>query len=198
MKTGVKIILGCLAVIIIIVIAYFTIYNKLIGLDENVNQTWAQVQNVYQRQYDLIPNLVETVKGYATHEKTTFLAVTEARSKAGGTINLQAKDLTPENLAQFQQAQTSLGGALSRLLVVLERYPELKANQNFMQLQNELEGTQNRITVERQRFNRAVQVFNRTIRTYPSKWIAERIGFTTPKPYFEADKEAQEVPKVKF
>jgi len=204
MKTGGKLAIGCgilagLVVIfaLILVVVGLTSYNKFVTLDENVNQTWAQVQNVYQRRYDLIPNLVETVKGYATHERETFQAVTEARSKAGGTINLQAEDLTAQNLARFQQAQSGLGGALSRLLVVLERYPDLKANQNFLQLQTQLEGTENRIAVERRRFNEAVQAYNQAIRRFPAVLIAGILGFNQ-KPYFEAETQAQEAPKVEF
>ena len=201
MKKGGKIAIGCLVVLLVFVLVAFVsiknIYNNFVNLDENVNQSWAQVQNVYQRRFDLIPNLVETVKGYAAHERQTLQAVIEARSKAGGTINLQAKDLTPENLAQFKQAQAGLSGALQRLMVVIERYPDLKANQNFIRLQDELAGTENRIATERQRFNRAVQEYNRTIRQFPQNVFAGMLGFAQ-KPYFEADTQAQEVPKVQF
>ena len=201
MKKGGKIAIGCLVVLLVFVLVAFVsiknIYNNFVNLDENVNQSWAQVQNVYQRRFDLIPNLVETVKGYAAHERQTLQAVIEARSKAGGTINLQAKDLTPENLAQFKQAQAGLSGALQRLMVVIERYPDLKANQNFIRLQDELAGTENRIATERQRFNRAVQEYNRTIRQFPQNVFAGMLGFAQ-KPYFEADTQAQEAPKVQF
>ncbi len=202
MSRGVKV--GCLVVSIGLVILLLggyawikNMYNGFVTLDESVNQTWAQVQNVYQRRFDLIPNLVETVKGYAKHEQQTFTAVTEARSKVGGVTQLRAEDLTPENLAKFQQAQAGLSGALQRLMVVVERYPDLKANQNFIQLQDELAGTENRIAVERKRFNEAVQAYNRTIRQFPQKIFAGMFGFM-PKPYFEADQQAQQAPKVEF
>ena len=185
MKKGGKIAIGCLVVLLVFVLVAFVsiknIYNNFVNLDENVNQSWAQVQNVYQRRFDLIPNLVETVKGYAAHERQTLQAVIEARSKAGGTINLQAKDLTPENLAQFKQAQAGLSGALQRLMVVIERYPDLKANQNFIRLQDELAGTENRIATERQRFNRAVQEYNRTIRQFPQNVFAGMLGYNRVK-----------------
>lgn len=172
-------------------------YNSFIGLDENINMTWAQVQNVYQRRFDLIPNLVETVKGYAKHEQQTFQAVTEARSKVGGVIQLKAEDLTPENLAKFQRAQAGLSGALQRLMVVVERYPELKANQNFIRLQYELAGTENQIAVERRRFNEAVQQYNRTIHSFPQNILAGMFGFEA-RPYFEADTQAQGAPRFEF
>ena len=176
---------------------YFTNYNRFILLDEDVQSAWAQVENQYQRRYDLIPNLVETVKGYASHERETLQAVIEARSRVGGVTQLNADDLTPENMAKFQQAQAGLSGALQRLMFVIERYPDLKANQNFIRLQDELAGTENRIAVERRRFNETVQRFNTTIRRFPQKIIASMMGLT-PKAYFEADQPAQEAPKVEF
>lgn len=195
---------GCLiAVAVIVIFALGTYafvkntYNGFVGLDESVNQTWAQVQNQYQRRYDLIPNLVEAVKGYADQEKETFTAVTEARAKAGGITQLRAEDLTPEKLQQFQQAQAGLGGALQRLMVVMERYPELKSNQNFMSLQDELAGTENRISVERKRFNEAVQAYNSTIRKFPANMLANMFGFAQ-KPYFESAEGAEQAPKVQF
>ncbi len=201
MATGKQIGIGCLIVVVVVIfILIATVwgtYNSLVRLEEGVNQSWAQVQNVYQRRADLIPNLVNTVKGYAAHERETFTAVTEARAKLGGVTQLRAEDLTPENLAKFQQAQAGLGTALQRLMVVAERYPELKANQNFIRLQDELAGTENRITVERQRFNQAVQTFNSTIRVFPKNIIAGIFGFTR-KAYFEAQPEAQQAPEVKF
>ena len=198
MSKGGKVGLIILAVLVVIVlIAFFSMYNSFVQLDESVNQTWAQVQNVYQRRYDLIPNLVETVKGYAAHERQTLQAVTEARSRVGGVINLRAEDLTPENLAQFQQAQAGLSGALQRLMVVIERYPNLKANQNFIRLQDELAGTENRIAVERRRFNEAVQLYNSTIRRVPQVFFAGMLGFEQ-KGYFEAADQAQEAPRVEF
>ncbi|HDQ43922.1 MAG TPA: LemA family protein [bacterium] len=202
MSRGMKI--GCLVVVIGLVIVILGgyawikgMYNGFVGLDESVNQTWAQVQNVYQRRFDLIPNLVETVKGYAAHERQTLEAVTEARSRVGGVTQLRAEDLTPENLAKFQQAQAGLSGALQRLMVVVERYPDLKANENFIRLQDELAGTENRIAVERKRFNEAVQAYNRTIRLFPQQVFAGMFGFM-PKAYFEADQQAQQAPQVQF
>lgn len=189
---------GILAVLVLmLVLIFWGTYNKLVELDEGVNQTWAQVQNVYQRRFDLIPNLVETVKGYAAHEKETFTAVTEARAQVGGVMKLSADDLTPENIAKFQAAQAGLGGALRRLLVLRENYPELKANENFIRLQDELAGTENRIAVERRRFTQAVQIFNTTIRRFPQNIIAGMLGFEK-RAYFEADEKAQDAPKVKF
>ncbi|MCK5146897.1 LemA family protein [bacterium] len=196
-KIGCGIGIGLAVIAIIIVVNIIGAYNGLVKLDESVNQSWAQVQNVYQRRSDLIPNLVETVKGYAAHEKETFTAVTQARARMGGVTQLKAGDLTKENLAKFQQAQAGLGAALQRLMVVSERYPELKANQNFTRLQDELAGTENRITVERRRFNEAVQGYNQTIRTAKNVLIARVLGFER-KEYFEAEASAQKVPEVKF
>lgn len=190
-------ILVVVGVLVLLVMMLGGGYNKLVALDENVNTTWAQVQNVYQRRADLIPNLVETVKGYAKHESETLTAVTQARSRLGGVTQLRAEDLTPENLAKFQQAQAGLGSALQRLMMLQERYPDLKANQNFTRLQDELAGTENRITVERRRFNEAVQGFNKAIRTFPRNILAGIFGFER-KAYFEAEAEAQAAPKVKF
>jgi len=201
MSKGAKVGLIVLVVLVILVlIGYASIknmYNNFVTLDEGVKQSWSQVQNVYQRRLDLIPNLVSTVKGYAAHEKETLQGVTEARSKMGGVMQLKAEDLTPENLAQFQQAQAGLGAALQRLMVVVERYPDLKANQNFIRLQDELAGTENRIAVERRRFNEAVQKYNETIRKFPNMIFAGMFGFTQ-KAYFEAAEAAQEAPKVEF
>ncbi len=201
MKKGCIIALVIAGVILLILVGIFAnvrnTYNNLVTLDENVNQSWAQVQNVYQRRFDLIPNLVETVKGYAKHERETLQGVVEARSKVGGTINLKADELTPEKLAQFNQAQAGLSGALQRLMVVVERYPDLKANQNFVRLQDELAGTENRIAQERRRFNTAVQLYNTTIRKFPATILANMMGFDK-RPYFEADDKAQEAPKVEF
>jgi LemA protein len=201
MKKGSVIALVVVAVIVIIVLAVAVgiknMYNGFIQQDESVKEKWSQVQNVYQRRFDLIPNLVETVKGYAKHERETLQAVTEARAKVGGVTNLKADDLTPENLAKFQQAQAGLSGALQRLMVVVERYPDLKANQNFIRLQDELAGTENRIAVERMRFNEAVRTFNQMIRRFPQVLFANMFGFTQ-KAYFEAIQGAQEAPKVEF
>ncbi len=192
------VVIGVLVVIVLGMYAYVkNTYNGFVTLEESVNQAWAQVQNVYQRRSDLIPNLVETVRGYAEHERDTFTQVTEARAKAGGLTQIRAEDLTPETMQQFQQAQDGLGQALQRLMVVVERYPELKANQNFINLQDELAGTENRISVERMRFNESVQAFNSTVRQFPQNIIANIFGFGQ-KPYFEADRGAAEAPKVQF
>ncbi len=199
MKKGCLIVLGIVVVIgIIFVLSGIGTYNKMVSLDEGVKEKWSQVENVYQRRFDLIPNLVETVKGYAAHERETFQAVTEARSKAGGTFNISEEVLNnPETFARFQQAQNTLGGALQRLLVVLERYPELKANENFLSLQSQLEGTENRIAVERRRFNEAARQFNTYTRKFPKNILAGIFGFRQ-KSYFKAQEEAQTAPRVKF
>ena len=157
---------------------------------------WAQVENVYQRRADLIPNLVNTVKGYANFEKDVLTAVTEARAKATS-VNVDASKLSPESIQQFQQAQGQLSSSLSKLLVVVEKYPDLKANQNFLELQAQLEGTENRITVERGRFNEVTQEYNSTIRSFPNNIMAGMFGFSK-KGYFEAEKGAEKVPEVKF
>lgn len=171
-------------------------YNTMVKLDEKVSSQWAQVENVYQRRADLIPNLVNTVKGYANFEKDVLTAVTEARSKATS-VNVDASKLSPEAIQQFQQAQGQLSSSLSKLLVVVEKYPDLKANQNFLELQAQLEGTENRITVERARFNEVTQEYNSTIRSFPNNLTAGMFGFSK-KGYFEAEKGAEKVPEVKF
>ncbi len=171
-------------------------YNKMVSMDESVKSQWAQVQNVYQRRSDLIPNLVNTVKGYANFEKETLTQVIEARSKATA-VNIDASKLTPDNLQQFQKAQEGLSGALSRLMVVVEKYPELKANQNFLELQSQLEGTENRITVERQKFNDATMQYNAYIRKFPQAIYSGWFGFKA-KPYFESTPGAEKAPEVKF
>ncbi len=173
-------------------------YNTMVTKDEAVKEKWSQVENVYQRRLDLIPNLVNTVKGYAAHEKETFTAVTEARSKAGGTLNISGQALNdPAAFQKFQAAQNSLGGAMSRLMVVMEKYPELKANENFMKLQDELAGTENRISVERKRFNETAREFNTYIRKFPKNIIANVFGFNS-RPYFTASEGAKTAPKVDF
>ena len=201
MKKGSIIAIVVLVVILILILSLAgyikNMYNNFVQLDEGVNEKWSQVQNVYQRRFDLIPNLVETVKGYARHERETLQAVTEARAKVGGVTNLRAEDLTPENLAKFQQAQAGLSAALQRLMVVVERYPDLKANQNFIRLQDELAGTENRIAVERRRFNESVRFYNQAIRRFPAVIFANMFGFSK-KDYFEAAQDAQEAPKVEF
>ena len=177
-------------VIIIIVIPFMYLrgtYNSLVTMDEGVKGAWAQVENQLQRRYDLIPNLVETVKGYASHEKEVFIQVTEARSKVAGAGSVGDKI----------EANNQLSSALSRLLVVVERYPELKANTNFIRLQDELAGTENRIAVERRRYNETVKAFNIKIRRFPTNIFAGMFGFEKAT-FFEAPKERQEAPKVDF
>ena len=171
-------------------------YNKIVSLEEAVTAQWGQVENVYQRRADLIPNLVNTVKGYADFEQETLTQVIEARSKATS-VNVNADNLSPEKIAQFQEAQQGLSSALSRLLVTVERYPDLKANQNFLELQAQLEGTENRITVERMRYNDAVREYNTMIRRIPYNIVASIANFEK-KGYFEADKGAEVVPEVNF
>jgi len=197
MRKGCLILAGLAVLALIIGVYMKNMYNSMVDLNENVNQKWSQVQNVYQRRYDLIPNLVETVKGYAKHERETLEAVIEARSKVGGVTQLKAEDLTPENLAKFQEAQAGLSSALQRLMVVVEQYPNLKANENFIRLQDELAGTENRIANERRLYTEAVQEYNRTIRKFPQVLFAGLFNFS-PKPYFEADQPAQQAPKVQF
>ena len=171
-------------------------YNTMVTLDEGISSQWAQVENAYQRRADLIPNLVNTVKGYADFEKETLTQVIEARSKATS-VNIEPGNITPEAINQFQNAQAGLSSALSRLMVVVERYPELKANQNFLELQAQLEGTENRISVERRKFNEATRQYNTYIRKFPKNIVAGIFGFDK-KTYFEAEEEAKEVPKVEF
>ena len=171
-------------------------YNSLVEKRENADQQWAQVENVYQRRADLIPNLVNTVKGYSTHEQETLTKVTEARAKATS-ITLDADDLTEENLAKYQEAQNELSGALKSLLAVTEAYPDLKANENFMNLQTQLEGTENRIATERMRYTEAVQDYNTSIKKFPTNIYAGWFGFEE-KPQFKAEAGAQKAPEVKF
>lgn len=171
-------------------------YNKMIELREGVDAQWAQVENVYQRRADLIPNLVNTVKGYAAHEQETLQGVVEARSKATS-VNINADGVNAESLKQFQQAQEGLSSALSRLMVVVEKYPDLKANQNFLDLQAQLEGTENRITVERMKFNESARTYNTYIAKFPQNLIAGMFSFER-KPYFEAEAGSQKAPQVQF
>ena len=185
------------------IVAFFAVlslsscgYNSMVKLDEQVTSQWAQVENVYQRRVDLIPNLVSSVKGAANFEKETLTQVIEARSKATS-ISVDPTKLTPESIAQFQAAQGQLGQSLGRLLATVEAYPELKANQNFLELQAQLEGTENRITVERQKFNTVTQEFNSTIRTFPNNLTAGMFGFKA-KGYFQAEAGANKAPKVEF
>lgn len=171
-------------------------YNKMVQLDEQTKSQWSQVENVYQRRADLIPNLVNTVKGYAAHEQETLEGVIEARSKATS-VKIDPANLTPEAIQQFNQAQEGLSSALSRLMVVVERYPDLKANQNFLDLQAQLEGTENRIAVERRKFNEVTQAYNSYIRKFPQVIYAGWFGFDR-KSYFEAQPGAEKAPEVQF
>ncbi len=184
--------------IIALALPFFTScgYNSMVEKSENVEAKWAQVENVYQRRADLIPNLVSTVKGYASHEKETLQGVIEARSKATS-VNIDAGNLNASSLSQFQKAQDGLSSALSKLMVVMERYPDLKANQNFMDLQVQLEGTENRITVERKNFNEVTRDYNTYIKKFPRVIYAGWFGYEK-KPYFQADAGASEAPKVEF
>jgi len=195
--------IGCLGVLILAAILVFSVgtgtYNTLVKLDQAVRAQWAQVENVYQRRADHVPNRVGTVKGAANFEKETYTAVTEARAKVGqmkideGVVN------NPESLAKFQQAQDELGGAIARLLVAVENYPDLKATQNFRDLQTQLEGTENRITVERQRFNETSQAFNTKRQSFPTVLIAGFFGSKfAEKAYFKAQAGAETAPKVQF
>ncbi len=168
----------------------------MVRMDEGVNASWAQVENVYQCRADLIPNLVNTVKGYATHEKETLEAVIEARLKATS-VNINPENMNPQMLQQFNDAQYGLSSALSRLMVVVERYPDLKANPGFLDLQAQLEGTGTRITVERRKFNESARTFNTFIRTFPKNIYANTFGFEK-KAYFEAEKGAEKAPEVNF
>ena len=191
-------ILAVIAVIVILIGTTFTgIYNQLVWAEEQVKSAWAQVENVYQRRLDLIPNLVETVKGYAVHEQRTLQGVVEARSKISQMQISPEIVSDPALLARFQQAQDELSSTLSRLLVVVEQYPDLKASQNFLALQTQLEGTENRISVERRRYNESAQAFNTLRRTVPNVFIAHWMGFKE-KSYFQADETAAKAPSVKF
>ncbi|MEZ4694068.1 MAG: LemA family protein [Aliarcobacter sp.] len=189
-----------LVLVIVLPLIYIVVvnYNNVPKLDENVKEKWSQVQNQYKRRADLIPNLVETVKAYASHEKSTFVEVTEARSKVSQ-INLDVNNLNPQMLEQFSQAQAGLSSALSKLMVVVEKYPELKANENFLSLQSQLEGTENRITVARRDFIEAVKLYNLELRTMPGKLVATIAHPDAQiKETFSASQAEQEAPKVKF
>jgi LemA protein len=196
--------IGCVGILVLAVILGVFVagsYNTLVTLDQAVQAQWGQVQNVYQRRLDLIPNLVETVKGAAAFEKDTFTGVAEARAKVGQISGDALKNVVndPQAFGRFQQAQAGLSSALSRLMVVVEKYPELKANQNFRDLQAQLEGTENRISVERMRFNEAAQAFNTKRMSFPTVLIAGFFGSRfAEKPYFKAEEGAEKAPKVKF
>jgi LemA protein len=191
MGKGLKTLLVILGILLLMVFAAYSFlkgtYNALVTMDEGVKGAWAQVENQLQRRYDLIPNYVETVKGYAKHEKEVFVKVTEARSKVAGATTISDK----------MQANNQLTSAIGRLLVVVERYPELKANTNFIRLQDELAGTENRIAVERRRFNEMVKTYNIKVRSFPTNILAGMFGFEKAT-FFEVPKERQEAPKVKF
>ena len=184
------------AVAVLGVVWVYRTYNRFVRMDEEVKNAWAQVETQYQRRSDLIPNLVNTVKGYAAHERETLEGVIEARAKATS-VNLSVDELTPATMAEFQQAQEGVRSALGRLLVVAERYPDLKANQTFQELQAQLEGTENRIAVARERFNTTVRAYNVSVRRFPAVIIAGMFGFDQ-KPYFQADEKAQQAPVVEF
>ncbi len=193
------IVIGVIVLLLIFVYSWLKgAYNGFVTLEESVNQSWSQVENVYQRRADLIPNLVNVVKGYASHEKETLQAVVEARSKVGGQIDVGSDVLNnPQAFAKFQQAQDALSSALQRLMVVVERYPDLKADKRFADLQAQLEGTENRIAVERRRFIETVQQYNTNIRKFPNNILAGIFGFEK-KAYFTAAAGAEKAPEVKF
>ena len=196
MKKGTIILIVVAAVLLGGFLWVKNVYNQLVVSDEYVQAMWAQVENVYQRRADLIPNLVSTVKGYAAHESETLESVVAARSKATQ-VTVDPSDLTPEALAKYNAAQGELSNALGRLLMIQESYPDLKANQNFLELQAQLEGTENRIATERMKFNDAVKSFNTGIRRFPDNIIASMFGFEK-KGYFEAQEGAQTAPVVEF
>ena len=194
---------GCLLTVLALVLVAAMLfgwvkgtYNGLVKSQENVNAAWAQVENVYQRRADLVPNLVATVKGYAQHEQQTLEAVLNARA-AATSVKIDPSNMTDTDLKKFQDAQGELAGALSRLIAVSESYPELKANQNFLELQSQLEGTENRITVERQKFNDVARAYNTEVRTFPTVILASIFGFDK-RPYFESQAGADKAPKVDF
>ncbi|HIZ90614.1 MAG TPA: LemA family protein [Candidatus Bacteroides merdavium] len=189
-------IIAIVAVVAVIAIWAISGYNSLVGMDENVSNQWANVETQYQRRADLIPNLVNTVKGYAAHEKETLEGVIAARSQATQ-IKVDPTDLTPEKLAEYQKAQGQLATALGKLLAITENYPDLKANQNFLELQAQLEGTENRINVARKNFNDAAKTYNTAIRRFPKNILAGMFGFDK-RAYFEAAEGAEQAPQVQF
>lgn len=185
-----------IGVVAVVAIFFYVTYNGFVNKEEGVNAAWSNVETQYQRRSDLIPNLVNTVKGYAAHESQTLASVTEARARATS-INLSAGELTPERLTQYQQAQAEVRTALGRLIAVAESYPDLKANQNFIELQSQLEGTENRIAVARKDFNDAARKYNVAVRRFPSNLVAALFGFDQ-KPYFEAAEGTETAPTVEF
>lgn len=202
MNNSIKKILITVGVIAVVAIALYSCtagnYNKMVTLDEEVSTAWSQVQNQYQRRMDLIPNLVSTVQGYAKHEAEVLTQIAQARAEAGGVVNVDESILNdPEKFEQYQKIQNQLGASLQRLLAVTENYPELKANQNFLALQDELAGTENRIAVERKNFNEVAKNYNTTIRKFPQSILAGMFGFEK-RPYFTASEEAQSAPQVQF
>ena len=196
MKRGYVVLIVIVAVVLVLFFWIKGMYNSMVRMDEGVSSAWAQVENVYQRRADLVPNLVATVKGYAEHESSTLEAVVNARAKATQ-MTVDPSSLSEAEIAQFTAAQDELGAAIGRLLVSVERYPDLKANQNFLELQAQLEGTENRIAVERQRFNEAARSYNVTIRRFPNNIFAGMFGFEK-KGYFEASEGAEQAPVVSF
>jgi LemA protein len=189
--------IGAIVLVVLIIYNFFSgSYNKMVSKGENVTRAWQDVESDYQRRLDLIPNLVNTVKGYAEFEKSTLTAVIEARARATQ-VKVDANNITPEAVKQFQEAQGQLSSSLSRLLVTVEQYPDLKANQNFLELQAELAGTENRIKVARNKYNETVQDYNTYIKSFPRNMLAGMFGFTA-KTYFEADQAASNAPEVKF
>ncbi|MBR4448860.1 MAG: LemA family protein [Treponema sp.] len=202
MNNSIKKILITVGVIAIVAISLYSCtagnYNKMVTLDEEVSTAWSQVQNQYQRRMDLIPNLVSTVQGYAKHEAEVLTQIAEARAQAGGVVNVDESILNdPEKFEQYQKIQNQLGASLQRLLAVTENYPELKANENFLALQDELAGTENRIAVERKNFNEVAKGYNTMIRKFPQSILAGMFGFEK-RPYFTASEEAQSAPQVQF
>ncbi len=192
MKKGVIIFIAIIALFVIGISWYINGLNRVVRIDENVNQDWAEIENQLQRRNDLIPNLVNTIKGYAKHEKQIFIHVADARAKLAGVIKQGG------SLGAKIDAAKEMQTALSRLLVIVENYPQLKANENFMRLQDELSGTENRIAVARTRYNRAVRIFNSYIREVFGEFFAKKRGLNEPRPYFEIEEKAKEVPKVNF
>ena len=190
------ILIGIVALIILIIGWLMSGYNDMVELDENVNREWSQVENQYQRRLDLIPNLVNVVKGYASHEKETLEGVLEARAKATQTT-IDPSNMTEEQLANFQKSQDGLSGALNRLMVVVEKYPDLKATDNFKQLQDQLEGTENRITLARKDYNDAATIYNKEVRSFPNSMLAGIFGFSV-RPQFKAQEGGESAPTVQF